>query len=131
MSSDLDKILGREASSCSISTGDICKVIVTASKHKVSKLSFGDLVVEFHLPLSREDDDTQPGTSSTPRVKPVPEQTIKEEEERLRLEANVLAREAELDQLQILEPDKYEALIAQGELEDGLDGNAGPTTITD
>lgn len=131
MSSDLSKILGKSDNPHNLSSEDVCRIITTCRKNSVHRISYGELTVEFQPHSDTEPDLVKPTGPRAPRAKPMPESKIKEEEERLLLEANVLAREAELAQLAILQPEKYEELIAQGELEDGSGIDAGELESTE
>ena len=123
MSKDLQAYLGKSQDAPQLTAKDICKIIEIARLQGVHSLSVGELKVDFFQPDKTctpcESSESQPGPLDTPLAKPMPEKHTKEEQQRMLLEANVLAREAELEQPQILEPDKYEELIAQGELVDG------------
>jgi hypothetical protein len=119
MSKELQDYLRKDEVAPSLTSKDVCKIIETAHNFGVSTLSFGDLKLEFHkVEPKSELAALQPEPSNTPLAKQTPEKQ-KEDEERMLLEANVLAREAELEQLLISDPEKYEELVAQGELEDG------------
>lgn len=106
-----------------LSSTDICEIIKTSSQFGVSSLKFGDVEIQF---------GQKSATTPIQETTPVTEITEKDHE-RMNKESleeqEADLRQAQLDQMQIEDPARYEQLIANGELDArsdaGADGEEG------
>lgn len=125
--SELDKILrgGDNNYSQVIEPKDISQIIKTAYIHGVDCLEFGDLKISF---LKRDQQLTAPEVSSLrPELTNSSTRTRKASEKQMAMQANeeqgsllaetIALRQQQVDQLLVNEPEKFEELLAQGELE--------------
>lgn len=126
MATDLDKLLGRNDNSKMPSAKEVSQLIKIAKECGVETLEFGELRVKFKLTSDKEVVAYQPEAISSPGI-PMPSvnQSSPEEARQLLEDEAIIRREAELDELKILHPEKYEALITQGELRNETEDDFG------
>ncbi len=98
---------------------DICKIIRSCKDNAVKVFEYGNLKVRFSShPLVDAPKPMGHTFSGKPSSDEVDKARSTEEEEFL-LSETVLTKEAELSDLLITEPEKYEALALSGDLVDG------------
>jgi hypothetical protein len=94
----------------------ICSIIESCSKYGVTKLQFGDL----HLELGPQAEPAGPG-ASTPEFQPPDAKMseIQKQEELKDLEAqSVRLREDELAEKLLTDPEGFEEMLQQGDIDD-------------
>lgn len=114
-----------------LTAGEVCSILVAASKSKVAALKFGDLHVCFEpsagaiVPRGTPD-----GKVLGPKPTPATEiaETQKTEESRAILQDEVLTREQQLMQMTIENPVGLEQMLTEGDLltDDDEDADEGP-----
>jgi ribonuclease HIII len=89
-----------------LTTDDVCLILRECATSKVSKIQFGELIVEFGL--SKEETH-----QSLPAL--TQQQHDKLNEAQVQADAEVL-REIEKEELMLTDPEKYEEMLQKGEL---------------
>lgn len=117
---ELDDILSRDRmESAQLTAKDVCTIIKTAKEMGVSSLAFLSLKVTFG-------DGTGISTHSMkpPREIPIPESSKRlqgQELERMLLDETKRLKDEQLSTLPILDPEKYEELMIEGDLSGGTE----------
>lgn len=129
---DLDLILGRHENSDSpqikMDHKDVTKIIREAYLHGVETLRYEGLEIVF---LKRESQYTEPeitslrpdASNSSTRARKVTEKqlaSLESDAESSLLQDTIAVRQQQIEELSILQPDKYEELLTLGELEDDV-----------
>lgn len=108
MKHDIERLISGDESPV-MTAQDIVKIIRCASSCGVKSIQLGNFSCLFFKIDEKSD---------TPSVgKPTPEQSI-EDENRAFLQETVQVKDAELESLIAVDPEKYEELITQGDLTD-------------
>lgn len=129
---ELDAILAEDRmDSFTFTSKEVREILATAKRCGVIKLTLGPMSVEFKdAPVP---DKQIPSAAPAEKQIPVTEaqrlQQTKEQEAALK-NAAVSTREAELAQMAILDPERYEALLLQGDLLNDQPG-PGPAEVVD
>ena len=99
---------------------DICKIIKSCRDNAVKIFEYGNVKISFRIDAKAQFIAGHTPSDLTPTGKPISEEVDKSHvaEEEYLLSETVLTREAQLASLVTLEPEKYEDLIASGDLVD-------------
>lgn len=89
-----------------LTTADVCLILEACATNKVSKLQFGELIVQFGA-------STEESHQKLPAL--TQEQHDQQNEAQVQRDADVL-RQREYDELLLTDPEKYEELLQKGEL---------------
>ncbi len=99
---------------------DIIKLITACSGKGVAEIRFGDLTLRFFENSQENNSDLVNSSQTWSKRKPTPQKL--EQMELIAKEADEKAKakeaEEELSELMIMQPEKYEELLATGELVD-------------
>lgn len=116
---DLDAILSRDRMEESqLSAKDVCRIVQTAKEMGVVSLEFLSLRVRFGSPKDKQILGHQSPTAD----KPIPDASnLAALQESNLLDESLRIREEELASLAVTDPDKYEDLIIEGDLENGAE----------
>lgn len=97
-----------------LSGDEVCKIIESASKARVTKLKFGDLEV-FFTPGGLEPADLGPGPALPGALAQISVEQAKEQEAAI-LKEEILTREDQMAELWLTDPAEAERLLELGEL---------------
>lgn len=95
---------------------EICDIIKVASKAGVLKLDLAGIKLEFG---KNRNDVPPPPPSNASQVVPATPEQIESISDEANVDAQLSQAEDDLAELLLTDPEKYEELLADGELEDG------------
>jgi hypothetical protein len=114
---ELDAILSADRMNESIPASEVCEIIKCASECGVSQVKLGSLEISFF-------DRTKKETIIYPDL-PLGDLASQEKDtKRTLLEESARIREEELATLSLTDPQRYEELLLQGELEGGTENES-------